>query len=154
MSNEGAHTQTHTHTAGDTHTHTHTHTHTAAITSAPLTLLHQQDGHPDQHSPVHRVLHLSKVCGCVCGSEQIASECEEKIPKSGFLQVRVRLTVSIHQRSSAKSLLQLRGYWQRGWRGSWQHGQGACSGLVLQSKRTVEGVQSLHSARVAAALLF
>lgn len=27
-----------------------------------LTLLHQQDGHPDQHSPIQRVLH---VCWCV-----------------------------------------------------------------------------------------
>lgn len=31
---------------------------TPVITS--LTLLHQQDAHPDQHSPVHRILHLCR----------------------------------------------------------------------------------------------
>lgn len=105
-----------------------------------LTLLHQQDGHSDQHSPVQRVLH---VCCCilaqtfivVVGGENTACD-STKILKSAsspffsffFFNSALLLTgwlagwptggYSIHQRcAQPKSLLQPRGRQAGGARG-------------------------------------
>lgn len=76
-----------------------------------LTLLHQQDGHSDQHSPVQRVLH---VCSCILAQSFIVVVGEEntacdspKILKSA---------------SSPFFLLQLRGPtdWLAGWLADWR----------------------------------
>lgn len=82
-----------------------------AIASAPitsLTLLHQQDAHPDQHSPVHRILHLYRPDdgGSSQHREKNSLGLGENPEKSLFFKLPLRLcecTASTNARSAPQS---------------------------------------------------